>query len=88
MSVYEIIMLVCFGASWPMAILKTVKAKNPAGKSFIFLGLLLIGYVSGCVHKIVYTPGDKVLYLYMLNGVLVATDLILSIYYARKLKNS
>ncbi len=86
MSIFEIIMLVCFGASWPLAIIKTVRAKNPAGKSFLFLGLLFIGYVSGCLHKIIYTPGDKVLYLYILNGLLVATDLILSMYYASKLK--
>ena len=36
-SVWEVIMLICFGFSWPFAILKTVRVKNPAGKSYLFL---------------------------------------------------
>ena len=32
----EAAMLICFGASWPFAIIKTVRAKNPAGKSYLF----------------------------------------------------
>lgn len=88
MSIFEIIMLICFGASWPFAIAKTIKAKDPRGKSFLFLTLLLIGYISGCIHKIVYTPQDKVLYLYVMNGLLVLCDLSLSLYYGRKLKKN
>ena len=32
-QVFEMIMLICFGASWPFALLKTIRVKNPAGKS-------------------------------------------------------
>lgn len=80
MSPFEIIMLLCFGFSWPFAIIKTVKAKNPAGKSFLFLTLLLVGYVSGCMHKIVFKY-DNVFWLYVINGMMVMTDLLLSLYY-------
>ena len=40
MSICEIIMLVCFAASWPAAIVKTWRAKNPAGKSILFAVLI------------------------------------------------
>ena len=38
-SIFEALMLICFGFSWPFAIMKTVKVKNPAGKIYIFLFL-------------------------------------------------
>ena len=40
MDIFEAIMMVCFGASWPVSIWKTVKVKNPIGKSVIFLWLV------------------------------------------------
>ena len=80
MSVFEGIMLVCFGASWPMSIMKTIKAKNPAGKSMIFLYLVFIGYICGCLHKYYYS-WNPIFWLYALNGVMVATDIILTHYY-------
>lgn len=85
MSIFEIVMLVCFGASWPLAIYKTVKAKNPVGKSVPFLYLVLVGYISGCIHKI-YFSFDKVLWLYALNAVMVLIDLILTHYYIHRNK--
>ena len=41
---WEGLMLICFGVSWPPAIIKTLRVKNPAGKSFIFMMLVLTGY--------------------------------------------
>ena len=29
-TVFEALMLICFGFSWPFAIVKTIKVKNPA----------------------------------------------------------
>lgn len=79
-SLFEAIMLICFGFSWPFAIIKTIKVKNPTGKSYLFLGLVILGYVSGCLHKLFYKY-DFVFWLYLLNGVLVATDTLLCVYY-------
>lgn len=84
-SIFEIIMLVSFGFSWPFAILKTLRVKNPAGKSYLFMSLIIIGYLAGCVHKILYS-NDIVLYLYILNTLLVATDMVLCLYYAGKIR--
>ena len=44
-SIFEALMLICFGASWPFAIIKTIRAKNPAGKSYLFSVLVIIGYM-------------------------------------------
>ncbi len=84
-SIYEVIMLVCFGCSWPMAILKTIRVKNPAGKSYLFMSLIIIGYIAGCIHKITHNF-DIVFWLYLLNTALVATDFCLCLYYQRRLK--
>jgi len=76
MSIYEILMLVCFGASWPFAVAKTYKTKNVKGKSLLFLSLVILGYVFGVIHKVLYNF-DYVTYLYVFNGMLVAVDLVL-----------
>ena len=86
-SLFEAIMLICFGFSWPFAIMKTVKVKNPAGKSYIFLSLIIIGYIAGCLYKIA-GKFDFVFWLYLLNGLLVATDTVLCLYYQHRNKKA
>ncbi len=83
-SIFELTMLICFGFSWPFAIAKTVKVKNPAGKSYLFMILILIGYVAGCMHKILFTF-DFVFWLYLLNGLMVLSDVLLCLYYRHKI---
>lgn len=75
-SIYEILMLVCFGVSWPVALLKTYKTKTVKGKSILFLFLILLGYVFGIVHKVIYNF-DYVIWLYIANGLLVLADMTL-----------
>ena len=75
-STYEFLMLACFGASWPVALLKTYQSKTSKGKSFLFLLLILLGYVFGIVFKII-TNLDFVIWLYVLNGLLVLADMTL-----------
>ncbi len=82
-SIFEIIMLVCFGASWPFSIYKTLHTKTAQGKSLLFLLLVLIGYVGGIIHKLIYSY-DVVTYLYVLNFLLVLTDLLLTLRYQRR----
>lgn len=76
MSPFEIIMLVCFGASWPFSVYKTWQTKSVKGKSAIFLLLIIIGYVAGIIHKLIYKP-DAVIWLYALNAIMVFIDLSL-----------
>ncbi|WP_326910477.1 PQ-loop domain-containing transporter [Sedimentibacter sp. MB31-C6] len=82
MSIFEILMLLCFGAAWPFSIYKSYKSKSVAGKSPYFLVILMSGYVFGILNKIIYNF-DVVIYLYGLNLIMVSTDFIL---YLRNIK--
>ncbi|MDH4027239.1 MAG: hypothetical protein OEU95_00215 [Nitrospirota bacterium] len=76
MSIFEVVMLFCFGAAWPFSIYKSYKARTNNGKSIWFLYIVLLGYVSGIFHKAFYNP-DPVIALYALNGSMVVIDIIL-----------
>ncbi len=76
MSIFEMIMLLCFGAAWPFSIYRSFKSRSTNGKSLFFLLIVLTGYASGIVHKILYNY-DFVLYLYCLNALMVGTDTFL-----------
>ena len=88
-EILEIIMIVSFGASWPMNVIKSYRARTTKGKSLAFLYLILFGYVAGIASKFVNTAymsnfAEKwyVLFFYVLNFIMVGTDLI--IYYRNK----
>lgn len=76
MSFFEIGMLVCFGAAWPMNIYKSFKSRTAAGRSMLFQWAILVGYICGITHKLLYSR-DLVLYLYILNFAMVAVDTVL-----------
>jgi len=80
-EIFEIIMIVCFGFSWPMNVIKSYRARTTKGKSLAFLLLISTGYVFGIVGKII--GGNfkwYVLFFYVLNLCMVLTDLAM---YAR-----
>lgn len=81
MSVFEIGMLVCFGFAWPISIMKSIKTKSIEGKSLLFMYVIMLGYIFGMTHKVVYNL-DVVLVLYGINLLMVFTDLML--YYRNK----
>ncbi len=80
-QVFEAVMLICFGASWPFAILRTYKAKTAKGKSFVFLGLLILGYTCGMISKVMAPKFEWVFFFYLMNAFMVGTDLYLCIRY-------
>jgi hypothetical protein len=75
-SPFEILMLVCFGAAWPFSIYRSLTSRAIAGKSVVFLFVVLIGYAAGVLHKLLYRY-DFVIFLYALNGCMVLTDILL-----------
>ena len=81
MSPFEIFMLICFGLAWPFSIATSIKTKRNSGKSLLFLYIVLAGYVAGCLHKAIYNH-DIVIFLYILNGCMVAFDIALYHRYA------
>ncbi len=74
MSFFEALMLICFGSAWPFSIYKALKSRRIDGKSPLFLFIVLVGYVSGIIHKVFYSF-DSLIYLYVLNALMVALDL-------------
>ena len=80
MSIFEAIMLICFGASWPFAVMKTYKTKSVKGKSKLFLTLIILGYIAGMINKILNSM-DIVFWLYIINLLLVSTDFMFCIMY-------
>ena len=76
MSILEAGMILCFGASWPVAIRKTLKTKSVHGKSRMFLFLVLSGYGLGILHKIFFNL-DFVLILYVFNFTMVLVEICL-----------
>ena len=78
----EIIMLICFGFSWPFNAVKSYKARTAKGKSPTFLCLIIIGYIAGIASKFVNPHFDfaakwYVIFLYVLNMIMVSVDLVL-----------
>lgn len=76
MSVFELGMLICFGISWPISVLKSYRMKTAKGKSLPFLLAIVIGYVMGITHKLLYSR-DIVLVMYIINLCMVSADLVL-----------
>jgi hypothetical protein len=84
-SPFEIVMLVCFGAAWPVSIYKSLKTRQVAGKSLPFLVIILVGYMAGILHKILFRF-DLVIYLYALNALMVSIDIL--VYLRNRLRYS
>ena len=83
----EITMIVCFGFSWPMNVIKSYRARTTKGKSLMFLIFIFVGYIAGIASKFLnpdymanFASKWYVLFFYVLNLVMVGADLIL---YAR-----
>ncbi|HEX2927094.1 MAG TPA: hypothetical protein VHP38_12700 [Ruminiclostridium sp.] len=81
MSIFEALMMLSFGAAWPTQIYKSYKSKKTAGKSVAFLYIVIFGYLSGIIHKLLYNR-DIVMVLYIINLVMVSIDICL--YYRNK----
>ncbi|MBP3648026.1 MAG: hypothetical protein J6K55_16600 [Clostridia bacterium] len=76
MSFFELGMLICFGISWPISVLKSYRMKTTKGKSLPFLIAIVVGYVMGITHKLLYSR-DIVLIVYIINLCMVSADLVL-----------
>lgn len=83
-ELFEILMLISFGASWPLNVIKSYRARTTKGKSLAFLCLIIAGYVAGIASKFTSAAymaaiGEKwyVLFFYFLNLTMVSADLLM-----------
>lgn len=96
-SIMEMMMVVCFGISWPLNIVKAWKARTAKGTSVLFYSFIWIGYVFAMVGKFVMihlnaphpwyeTVHWYVMFFYVLNVIMVTIGII--IFFRNKLLDS
>ena len=76
-TVFESVMLACFGLSWPVSVCKSLTSRSTKGKSVIFTIAILVGYIFGIMGKISSGNINYVLILYLINVCFVTLDLCL-----------
>lgn len=78
-EILEIFMIVSFGCSWPMNVMKSYKARTAKGKSLGFLLFIEFGYICGIASKLLNENSFKwyVLFFYVLNFIMVGADIVL-----------
>ena len=72
---FEALMLVCFGFSWPLNVIKAYKARSAKGTSLAFIILIITGYVAGIAAKVINHQINYVLAVYFLNLAIVLSNL-------------
>lgn len=76
--VLEAGMLVCFGISWPFNIAKSIRSRTAKGKSVIYEILVVVGYFFGLAAKIILGDVNYVMIFYIVDILMVTTDIILT----------
>lgn len=74
-SVLETMMLVCFGLSWPINLVKNIKAKTAKTISLKFLFLITFGYICGIAAKFASGSINYVLVVYFINLAVVSANI-------------
>ena len=81
-EILETIMLVCFGFSWPMSVIKNIRAKTAKSMSLPFILMIIAGYLAGIAAKFYMHNLSFVLVVYLLNLAMVSINLI--VYFINK----
>ena len=81
----ETVMLVCFGISWPVNLIKNYRAGTAKNMSLMFILLILAGYVAGIAAKLVTHRINYVLAVYIFNLVMVSGNL--AVYFINRRKD-
>jgi NAD/NADP transhydrogenase beta subunit len=88
-QVLEAGMLICFGVSWPVDILKTLRTRRTEGKSLVFMSLVLSGYMLGLGAKLaraaeVGEMPELISVLYVFNAVMIVVDIAVTLRMRRR----
>lgn len=74
-SILETVMLICFGFSWPLNVIKAYKAKTAKGTSLPFILLIITGYIAGIAAKVITGQINYVLIAYIVNLAIVSLNI-------------
>lgn len=75
-TVLETMMLICFGFSWPVSLIKSLRSKTAASTSLPFILLITSGYLFGIGAKLFSGGAGYVLAVYFINLVFVLFNLV------------
>lgn len=81
----EATMLICFGLSWPINLMKNIKSQTAKSMSLKFILLIIFGYVAGISAKLINHQFNYVLIVYILNILIVGLNLV--VYFINKHKD-
>jgi len=76
-EILEIVMLLCFGFSWPVSVVKNLRARTAKGTSPLFICLIMTGYLAGITAKLLSGSTGFVLAVYFLNLAIVSLNLLI-----------
>jgi hypothetical protein len=90
-DLFEAIMILCFGLSWPISIYRSYVSRTAKGKSLFFEVFLWVGYVFGISRKIMLLTdgsGSGTIFMlglvfYVLNIIEITADMMLFLRNAR-----
>ncbi len=78
-QILETMMLICFGLSWPISVVKNVKSGTARGMSLPFILMITCGYVAGITAKLLSHNVNYVLIAYVFN--LLAVGINIAVYF-------
>ena len=76
-EIFESIMLICFGISWPLSVIKNYRARTARNMSLGFTLLIITGYIFGIAAKLQSGSFSYVLVIYFINLAAVTANLII-----------
>ena len=76
-NIFETLMIVCFGISWPLSIIRSYRSRSTKGKSLLFMCFIAFGYVCGIVAKCLTQTYNLAFWFYFPNIIMVSADICL-----------
>lgn len=76
-NILETLMIISFGVSWPLSIVRSVRSRSTQGKSLLFMCFILFGYFCGLAAKFMTQTYNLAFWFYFPNIIMVATDICL-----------
>ena len=83
-TLFETLMIICFGLSWPLSVYKSWKSRTAKGKSLQFEIFIWIGYIFGIAKNFILLANGSsgwIFFLgwafYFLNFIEITVDMLL-----------
>lgn len=76
-NILEAFMIISFGISWPLSIIRSYRSRSTKGKSLLFMCFILFGYLCGIASKCISGTYNLAFWFYFPNVIMVSTDIFL-----------